>query len=1633
MTVNGNCVIGRFTIFPILCAIFLTLLLIMPYVFAACSYTGNAGLNFYCQICKPPSCSSSTILKTDASPCAYCDGDYISSDGALCSYTNDVSCGNAAQCDFTSDSSCCDEQGNYDWRSFLGTSSTTVSFQCGGGACEGTAYTVSWDTVTFCTPTCAGLGDTRPVAWNIDGEFTECCCCGDDPNEYIVTCQDDDGALCNTLPAGPRWDACCDHFQDCVYDNTCYNRGAEFNGRNCSNGVWRDEVGPIVTVTGWPGGGWTNAAKTAGITCNDIANSCNLGSYRLYTSTTDPGPCDNIDYSLYPLTPPETITEHLWICGAALDVLGNPGYSGPPAPVEFLVDMIQPNTIFNNPPATSWQWVNFNVQLTDADTGGSGVDMSKCEYRVYDTGVGDYVPNANWVSRTCSANAMVTVGAGGCVTNGADTCRVEARTTDIATNVGDTTIRSFSIDTTDPSCSFNSIAQNTNQEYQHVSGTTIWYNTDSGGSFTVYINADDGGVVGSGINRVDFPLTVSGGGSDSSPPSPYEWLYTWDTTDSFDATVTAMCVDNVGHTSTTTFRVDLDTSGPSGGSIDYPNGLWNLSDVSVDFGTVDDSESGINASTASLYRRERPLSGGSCVGAGWTPWGAPIATGPGAAPPNYLDSNIQNAKCYQYKYEIYDKVLNLGSYEQPTYELKVDLIPPDSPATFDNTNFPTEVYDDDGILVFTYTPPSDPESGLDECYMQIDDAVDFATPVFEGWVGSSGSYTWNGGTDTNNYSARVKCMDNAGNLNSSYGTPSNGIVVDTEYPVISLVHDIRDSSDTDDYDTISNLELVGVYWEASDSASEIVSVEYALYEQLLGASIRTVKDWGSAGIVSTATGQMAILNFSEGTLPELLESGKHYYFNVTVEDSVAHTTSEASDGFVVSACEGQPCGKYCNIAAVDGVCNGANQCYLGGKCDLRCSPPMGNRACFENDNDPVNCSDFSLNPTLYCGRFGATRCGDTSLCSDSIIDGACVDPVSGSGTKADITGGWTAYSPPGTGQFYGPNNPLTIGITGISLTVANFQPLLECVFESPVGDYYLDRWGMQDASLTFGNSEENFPLGSDGEWNLTRCSLKTDYDENSGWEISYNDAKYTFKVDTTAPSVWITDPPEGSDAGVKLNVIWDSTDPVSNGISSGVKDYHFQYVDKSIYIAGGPWVDVPLITDNYSIVDLSTKPPGAEFCFRIKARDNANNEGAWSCEPGPPASADFSVCNCTKLNKEAPSSVSVITFPLYTKENPSWFSVNWSAGTKCFEVWFNVTNSTGYPVRPWEQWSEIRPGVPLNDMINVPVAEELPAGGYNYFTVNCTTLPGAVFRPIDVTGEDKENMAYVFRVRAVADGSGYTLISNWTVSDNATVIDRTSPFVNSDGIRNLDGSPIPEGGTIMTGERVTLKVEGDPDKTDFSGVNESWIVYNVTSTGGSIEEGVVPCGGEADKCEVVIGPWSNDYDVSYQGFARDRAGNLGWSALNSFLVRGPLALITTARELYLTLGSYEYVRIDVANRQNVNEEISLSIQPDYPWSKFVDVPGGEFSPDKRIVNITLSPMETKPVMVLVYTADIGSWDMTVYANSTILPQHENITGSVKMKIKVVFPAEFSGLSWPAVFLLFLLAGLAYLRFGTARG
>ena len=122
-----------------------------------------------------------------------------------------------------------------------------------------------------------------------------------------------------------------------------------------------------------------------------------------------------------------------------------------------------------------------------------------------------------------------------------------------------------------PTCSISSITESSN--YAYTSGTTIWYNTASTGSFTVNVNTNPT----TGISKVNFPNTVSNGGDDTT--SPYSQQYNWITTSTYNGVSTVTVYDTSGQTGSCTFAVNKDTTAPS--TTDSITGTWCVSQTTT--------------------------------------------------------------------------------------------------------------------------------------------------------------------------------------------------------------------------------------------------------------------------------------------------------------------------------------------------------------------------------------------------------------------------------------------------------------------------------------------------------------------------------------------------------------------------------------------------------------------------------------------------------------------------------------------------------------------------------------------------------------------------------------------------------------------------------------------------------------------------------------------------------------------------------------------------------------------------------------------------------------------------------------------------------------------------------------------
>ncbi|MBN2330886.1 MAG: hypothetical protein JXC85_03655 [Candidatus Aenigmarchaeota archaeon] len=970
------------------------------------------------------------------------------------------------------------------------------------------------------------------------------------------------------------------------------------------------------------------------------------------------------------------------------------------------------------------------------------------------------------------------------------------------------------------------------------------------------------------------------------------------------------------------------------------------------------------------------------------------------------------------------------------YRARIDVTPP-SVDLFNPATRPWDLTD-----VTVTVSVSDATSGLKGYRYAFTNNV--AKPSswssFSALSGNSDSFSETVSSDGEWY-LHVEVNDSADNEVWAFSGPYQ---IDSIGPTIEWVKDLFwDALATDpDVAEIGDKDRVGAAWNATDwgPGPGIEQYHYQLRDSLMNV---VAEGYISvAPPVKTELKKMYII-YPTNMSSELVE-GETYIFRVRAQDSVFGWGGWTySDGFLVGICFNKDCGVPCTIPGEgDGVCNGSGGCYVHdlyglGVCPLGCGPPAlspgDERACYDYSGLTWPCGMFAS----LCGMSwqGATIAGDSHACTDSLsIDNCCGVAGCGSKSNTEITGSWLAYQPPAL-DYYGPNKPFTIALQGVNallnpdVPVCTFIPLVDCSITRPDGSsLFVDQWinykTTADTSLSY------TPTSLDGEWNLIGCELRSNFGVNGGWVMMRDFNNYNFFVDTNDPEAWITAPPgtgpPGANVGLIFDVTWGSQDVPVGGVASGIDHFEFQYVDVTRYPLIG-WenyiMNVPA-SQSYYTIDATADGPGPHtYCYRVRPVDNADNVGSWSCDPGPLASPDFSLCNCSTTDDDLPIISSVVTTPLYTNAYPAWFNVNWSgsdgSGIKCFFPQYKmINNRTGAVIRDWSNWTA------LNNVFNVPVWNG-PAS-----VINCTDLTSGIFIPNSVVGLDQENRTYYFRVAAADDVVGTSNMGNWGYSANGTWVDWTAPSVVDLAVTRSDtGEVVPDGWEIELGETATFSLN---TYDYYTGVNESWIEIRVVSadTGAVIQDW-----SELSRCSgtfcQAVSSWNIEVNVSYRGVARDLAGNEYTTIDYLLLVRKPKFLIASTRDLFMPLGSYEYVNLRVSNLQDQYEYVNLEIQDDYMYSKFVALEDGELSLDQRSLNISLLPNEIRSLSVLVYTADVGDWVMTIYANST-LPGQENVTDMVQIKIKVVHPAEFSGLSLSAVVILFCLAVIAYFRFESGK-
>jgi hypothetical protein len=436
-------------------------------------------------------------------------------------------------------------------------------------------------------------------------------------------------------------------------------------------------------------------------------------------------------------------------------------------------------------------------------------------------------------------------------------------------NVGNTATYTSSnvvkVDTGAPTLSVASSGANV-----YAGGTTVYYRATGtpSGSFTVTLT--DGP---SGIGSETF-ATITGWTKGS--------VTTTSTTAAVTYTITSLATGGSETVSATNgagtaasglgFTLTADTTAPSGGSVTYTNGYNTTGSVPVSFTNGTDAGSGVNTATTQLLRASATLSGGTCGTFGsFTNIGSASPTSP------YTDTTITSGNCYQYEYQVSDKVSNTATYTSVNV-VEVDTTAPVLTITSSGTNvyYPgsgtTVYFKSGGSGSFTITG-SDAESGIS--------STNFPNAP-TGWTKTTGtnSATYTLGTASVSSSLTgVSATNNAGTTTSETVT----ITLDSTAPSGGSV------TYANGYNNTGSVPVS--FTNGTDAGSGVNTTATQLLRASATLSGGTCGTFGSFAQVGT-TGLAS--PYADTTVT----SGKCYEYEYQVPDNVGNTTTYTSSNVV---------------------------------------------------------------------------------------------------------------------------------------------------------------------------------------------------------------------------------------------------------------------------------------------------------------------------------------------------------------------------------------------------------------------------------------------------------------------------------------------------------------------------------------------------------------------------------------------------------------------------------------------------------------------------------------------------------------------------------------------------------------
>ncbi|MEI6267021.1 MAG: fibronectin type III domain-containing protein [bacterium] len=155
--------------------------------------------------------------------------------------------------------------------------------------------------------------------------------------------------------------------------------------------------------------------------------------------------------------------------------------------------------------------------------------------------------------------------------------------------------------------------------------------------------------------------------------------------------------DKAGHQTiyTSTGIAKVDNAGPAGGSISYNSGYFTATSIALTASDGTDTASGVNIASRIMQRKSATLSAGTC-GA----YGSFATITPTGSYPNFTDTTVVNANCYQYQYLVSDNSANRKTYTT-TNVARVDTVAPTTTGSITaGTTGANDWYKEDNV---TYT------------------------------------------------------------------------------------------------------------------------------------------------------------------------------------------------------------------------------------------------------------------------------------------------------------------------------------------------------------------------------------------------------------------------------------------------------------------------------------------------------------------------------------------------------------------------------------------------------------------------------------------------------------------------------------------------------------------------------------------------------------------------------------------------------------------------------------------------------------------------------------------------------------------------------------------------------------------